>query len=147
MNLKIIAEDFIKNHNLLTIATCDKNSPWVANVFYYSDENLNLYFLSGNKSLHSQHIEKNDKVAISIYDHDSKWGEVKGVQMKGKVEELKLIEAIKVLANFKKIFKVKLKETDLKEVVGSRFYRFYPAEIHLRDSANFSGKKEVLLDK
>ena len=35
--------DYLQTHNVMTIASCDKNVPWAAAVFYASDE-LDLYF-------------------------------------------------------------------------------------------------------
>ena len=41
--------DYLAAHNAMTIASCDKNVPWAAAVFYASEE-LDLYFISNPRS-------------------------------------------------------------------------------------------------
>ena len=57
----------LQDHHTVTISTIDEKSVWSATVFYVSDENLNLFFLSSAKSRHIQHIQKNPHVSATIY--------------------------------------------------------------------------------
>ena len=40
-------DKYLKTQRLMSVATFYKN-PWIANVYYIHDSNLNLYFLSKN---------------------------------------------------------------------------------------------------
>jgi len=145
MDMNKLFRYFIQGSIILTLATSENNEPWVCNVFYISDKDLNLYFLSGKKTTHSQHIKKNNPVSVSIYDHESNFDGVHGAQMTGTVKELGLLAAMKVLPKFKKVFGVKLTKVDLKETMGSRFYKFTPNGVYYRNSKKFKGKQEVIL--
>ena len=50
------AIEMLEEHHTVTISTRDEKSVWSATVFYVSDSNLNLFFLSAEKSKHIQHI-------------------------------------------------------------------------------------------
>lgn len=41
---------------------------WTATLYYASDNDLNIYFLSNPSTIHCQHIESNSEVAIAICD-------------------------------------------------------------------------------
>jgi uncharacterized protein YhbP (UPF0306 family) len=145
MDIKNSLKIFIQKSQIVTLATSEKNKPWICNVFYIPDKDLNLYFLSGKKTIHSQHLEKNFNVAVSIYDHKSNFDGVQGVQMIGIVKELGIVAALKILPKFRKVFRAHLTKADLKEAMGSRFYRFTPRKIFYRNSRGFKGKQEVRL--
>lgn len=145
MDIKNSLKVFIKKSQIVTLATSEKNKPWICNVFYITDKDLNLYFLSGKKTIHGQHIEKNFNVAVSIYDHKSNFDGVHGVQMTGIVKELGFVAAFKILPKFRKAFGAHLTKSDLKEAMGSRFYKFTPKKVFYRNSQEFKGKQEVKL--
>lgn len=65
--------EFIKNQKLLVLSTVDeKGNPWVCNVYYSADNDLNLFFVSPTDTKHSQHIAENPQVAFSIPWYDEK---------------------------------------------------------------------------
>lgn len=50
-------QHFLMNQPLYTIATCQDNTPWVANVYGGFDKETNiLYFVSSTEAIHSMHI-------------------------------------------------------------------------------------------
>jgi len=61
-----IVKSFINEGKLMQVITCQNNQPWVANVWYSFDENLNFYFISRNSRRHSQELRKQSKVAGNI---------------------------------------------------------------------------------
>jgi len=92
-NLKEVVLEYLNNHNTMTVATTDGNTPWAATVFYAND-GFTLYFISNPKiCLHCQNISRNPRVAITI-DEDYRlqdlndWKKVKGIQMLGIAEML-----------------------------------------------------------
>jgi len=77
--------DFLKKQKLVAIATIDhENKPWIANVYYSVDEDLNLFFVSPQDTNHSKHIQKNSEVAFTIswYNKDN-LSDRKAVQGRG----------------------------------------------------------------
>lgn len=92
---KLIEEVFSEN-DTLTIATSDKNAPWVVTLVYAFDGDFNLYFVSEKKSLHSKQLGANPVVAVAVHD---KTGKMKGVQIQGKaflVPKSKIPSALKL---------------------------------------------------
>ena len=52
-------KSFLTSHNTISIASVDEKEVSAASVFYVSDIDLKIYFLSFDKTLHSQHIFQN----------------------------------------------------------------------------------------
>lgn len=63
---------FLKNQKLLVIASHHAKDIWVANVYFGADTNGTLYFISPEKTKHSQMILKNQKIAFSVVWFDPK---------------------------------------------------------------------------
>ena len=59
--------EFLNQHQLMSLATVGQH-PWIANVYFGFDLNLNFYFVSPLDSLHCQPIKANSQVACGIYD-------------------------------------------------------------------------------
>src|SRR5204862_27783 len=68
MNLDIeqIVREYINKSLHMSLATCGGNKPWVCEVHFAYDENLNLYFRSLKTCRHSQEIAQNPNVAGNI---------------------------------------------------------------------------------
>lgn len=64
------------------IATVDKKGVWSNPVYFAWDEQFNLYFISQMHSRHMQNLNKNPRIAISIYKTEQK-GDVVGIQLEG----------------------------------------------------------------
>lgn len=138
---KQVLQHFFGKQHLLTLATVDASGkqPWLANMYFVADEELNLYFVSAKETNHSLHIAENDKVAFTTawYDPDN-LGDRKAIQGKGKCELMKNWgEIAKVL----KLFHAKY--PDWKEVINlqtikeklieSRPYKITPSYIKYWD--------------
>lgn len=65
MNEEILK--FLKDKKLVTVATIDENgAPWIANLYFGIDDDLNMYFMSKRSAKHSQHIERDSKIAYTV---------------------------------------------------------------------------------
>ena len=51
---------------------------WAATVFYISDTDMNLYFLSSDKTQHN--IQTDENVAITVYKDVEDWQSIQGLQ-------------------------------------------------------------------
>ena len=82
--------DFIKEHHLLTLATSKENSPYCSNVFYiYDEKNNSLIFSSDIKTRHAQEFSENSNVAGTVALETKDVEKIQGVQLLGKIKELK----------------------------------------------------------
>lgn len=66
-----LVKKYINTVNVLQLATSVNDDPWVCNLHYYADENLNLYWISTEERKHSKHIAKNPQVAAAIKVHEN----------------------------------------------------------------------------
>jgi uncharacterized protein len=76
--------DFIKEHHVLTLATCVENNPWCTNCFYVYLEDENCFvFTSDDATKHIQDVLVNSKVAGSVVLETSIVGKIQGIQYRG----------------------------------------------------------------
>ena len=79
-------QEFMENHNTMTLATHGKDGSGAAAVFYaIIKKSASLIFVSSPKSDHIKNLEINKKCAATIQDDGLNWEAIKGVQMKGEV--------------------------------------------------------------
>ena len=90
MNVDQQIIDFINEHHLLTLATSQNKTPYCCNVFYvYDVTNNQLIFSSDIKTKHAQEFTLNPNVAGSIALETKEITKIQGVQLLGKITELK----------------------------------------------------------
>jgi uncharacterized protein YhbP (UPF0306 family) len=90
MNVDQQIIDFINEHHLLTLATSKGNIPYCCNVFYVYDlANNQLIFSTDTKTKHAQDFKLNPNVAGSIALETKEVTKIQGVQLLGKITELK----------------------------------------------------------
>jgi len=81
------ALQYLRDHNVLSLATCADNQPWVAPVFYAWRASA-LYFLSAPHTRHGQNMAANPQVSGSIQDDVASWSAIQGLQLSGGVSLL-----------------------------------------------------------
>ena len=144
----------LQDHHTVTISTTDEKSVWSATVFYVSDENLNLFFLSSAKSRHIQHIQKNRHVSATIYKDQKDWEKIKGIQMSGMVIELEGTERKLAIDMYLKKYQfldraINNPLNDDEEKIGSQFasipfFKLKPSFIRIIDNQVSFGHKEEI---
>ena len=72
----------------MSLATCVDNKPWVCEVHFAYDDELNIYFRSTTDRRHCQEIEQNSNVAGNIVTQHFKNQKVRGVYFEGTAEAL-----------------------------------------------------------
>jgi uncharacterized protein YhbP (UPF0306 family) len=76
----------LRAQTTLSLATTGEDGqPCVAPLFYIVDEELNLYWLSSESSLHSRNLRQRPQAAAAVYYAAQSWREIRGVQMRGTV--------------------------------------------------------------
>ena len=70
----------------LSLATTgEEGEAWATPLFYIVDNELTLYWLSSESSLHSQNLLRRPRTAATVYRPAKSWKEIRGVQMRGMV--------------------------------------------------------------
>ncbi|MGF7228910.1 MAG: pyridoxamine 5'-phosphate oxidase family protein [Candidatus Saccharibacteria bacterium] len=72
----------------MSLATSVDNKPWVCEVHFSCDDDLNVYFRSMSDRRHSQEIRQNPNVAGNIVTQHFMKQKVRGVYFEGTCEEL-----------------------------------------------------------
>ena len=94
MDLKSEIDEYLKTQRLMAVATYGK-SPWIANVYYVHDADLNLYFLSKHWREHCQAIEADNRVTAAIADsHQPIYKPQKGLQISGTAQPVNIISRL-----------------------------------------------------
>ena len=63
-------EALLKRNRYLVLSTTDGADPWIAPLEYMIDDDLNFYFFSTEDSRHVRDLEKNEKVAVAVFDRE-----------------------------------------------------------------------------
>ena len=141
----------LEAHNTLTLATACENRPWAASLFFASDENLNLYFVSDYRTRHARDIDSGGDVIATVNPDCALWTEVKGLQIQGtvrKVAGLERIEALRVyLGKFhdvRALFETPQsidEETIAQRLRAANMYQLEPHWVRLIDNSKWFGYK------
>jgi uncharacterized protein YhbP (UPF0306 family) len=87
-----IIRDYIPQIVHMSLATLNGSRPWVCEVHFAYDDDLNLYFVSSKNRRHSQEIEANPYVAGNIVTQHHKHQKVRGVYFEGQAKRLEDVD-------------------------------------------------------
>lgn len=93
MDVEQIVRDNINKTIHLSLATCVENKPWVCELHFAYDDNLNLYFISTEDRRHSQEIAINSNVSGNIVKQHERGESVIGLYFEGVAEKLENVDA------------------------------------------------------
>jgi nitroimidazol reductase NimA-like FMN-containing flavoprotein (pyridoxamine 5'-phosphate oxidase superfamily) len=149
-----MVEDLIRQYinqvNILQLATSKDDQPWIVTVYFYADENHNIYWNSRPNRRHSQDIESNPNVAAILLIHENTASEdwVIGLTISG---QAKIIENLDDKLSEVYISKL-LKDPDLPAKIKNgtdpaKWYRLKPSSLVLFDTKDFptDPRQEVTL--
>jgi hypothetical protein len=139
----------LAGHNTLTLATSRDGAPWSATVFYASDGEFNLYFVSDHRTRHAQDMAVNSRVALAINADPDNWNDVRGLQIEGEAAKVEGAERAKALALYlakfasvKALFETPKsadEQTIVQRLKNADFWRITPKFIRLIDNARGFG--------
>ena len=132
----------------MSLATISGNKPWVCELHFVYDEDLNLYFRSLASRRHSQEITANANVAGNIVKQHSVEQGVRGVYFEGTV---KMITGVGKESAIYKLFQERLgaDEEVLAEAEkedGHKFYKISVSKYYLFDSLESSPSQKYELN-
>jgi uncharacterized protein YhbP (UPF0306 family) len=139
------AEDFIRQYleqiKIMQLATSINDQPWACTVHYYSDKDLNLYWISTLEREHSKAIAQNPKVAAAILVHENTSEEryIQGISIEGEAELIGEQITLDIGKNY--VEKIGRPPSLLVDIASGKnphkFYRLKPSKIILFDTKNF----------
>lgn len=140
MNLRKLIKEYLKEAKLMQLATSVDNQPWVCSVWFASDEDLNIYWISAETRRHSKEVMENQKVAGAIVLPQSPEDSPRGLQLQGIAEILTdqndIEKAVSIFIG--RIFsKEKIKEFINHKEKPHKFYRMESTKFVLFDVVNF----------
>jgi hypothetical protein len=83
---------YLREHNVMTLATSGPQGLWAAAVFYVS-EGFTLYFLSAPTSRHSRNLAAQPAISAAIHEDYRDWRVIKGIQLEGEAVRIEGREA------------------------------------------------------
>lgn len=93
MNVEQVIREYLPNVIHMSLATCTNNRPWVCEVHFVYDNDLNLYWRSLPDRRHSQEIAANPNVAGNIVEQHGEGMKPRGLYFEGKAEHLSNLTA------------------------------------------------------
>ncbi len=141
---------FIQAHFTLTLATADGDRPWAAALYYVSDGDMNLYFISDPETRHVREGLRSGTVAVVIHGAHQPWATIRGIQMQARVAALAPGDRARVealyFARFTDVGMLVLApagaiESRIAAKFGSSvFYRITPLQLRYIDNTRGFGK-------
>ena len=130
----------------MSLATSRGNRPWVCEVHFVYDDDLNIYFRSLTTRRHSQEITENPHVAGNIVTQHHLNQKVRGVYFEGVAREMaggiELEKAYPLFA--KRLGMDKEIVEEAKRPDGHHFYQIIVSDYYLFDSYNAPSGKHHL---
>ena len=141
----------LEAHNTITLATCGDGEPWAASLFFASDTDLNLYFVSDYRTRHARDIGDGADVVATVNADCAEWSGVKGLQIAGFAETVDGLERMNALRHYllkfsdvKALFEAPKgadEETIAQRLKAASMYRIKPRWIRLIDNSMWFGYK------
>jgi uncharacterized protein YhbP (UPF0306 family) len=131
-DIKALVRGVLEKGHLLSLATVDKSGPWVSDLVYVFDDDLNIYWLSMPEARHSQAILTNSAVAGTITISTRSKEPNEAIQVEGSAEMIEgdiLEMATKHLA--KRGHPPPLREGEILEAKGQAWYKLTPKKFCL----------------
>lgn len=143
-------KEFLYNHFQMVLAT-NGTHPWVCTVYYTTDEDMNIYFLTGPKTIHGKQLAKNPKVAIAIADApQAPTSNKKGLQLYGICKQISGVHKVNyALGLWKKTVGVKSDDYSyegmMRKAISGRMYKITPKQIKYFNEELWDEGKERLI--
>lgn len=133
-NSKDLLLEYLKSQNLMSLAVYNQQL-WIATVYYFIDDDFNLYIYTSPKTKHGKMIERNTDIVCNIYDSHQKITDNKvGAQVSGKINQIKDLKALKyALTMWNKVnpgLETNINYKNLiNKVISGRIYKITPEVI------------------
>lgn len=140
-SIEEIIRQSLEQAPVMQLATSLGDQPWVCNIHFYSDKDLNIYWISTVERRHSKEIKQNPKVAATILAHVNTLAEpyVIGITVEGVAELIGERVDEQIGAGY--VAKHGKDANFLPDIASGKnphkFYRLKPSQIILFDNQHF----------
>lgn len=143
-DIRSLITSVLEKGYLMSLATVDAKSPWVADVIYVYDYSLKIYWLSLESTRHSQAILKDPRVSGSITLSNNQGEQNIGVQVEGIAAKIE--GDILEIATKHRLKRGKPAPTKEGEILdnGQSWYCLKPTKIELTYEPKFGFNKKTL---
>ena len=148
---QVAIREMLEAHNTLTLATCTDGKPWAASLFFASDADLKLYFVSDTRTRHARDLEAGSDAVVTVNVDCGRWTDVKGLQIEGQVNVLEgaarlrgLSHYLRKFADVRALFEIPKnqdEETIAQRLKAANLYCLKPRWIRLIDNSRWFGYK------
>ncbi len=136
----------------LNLATVDAVGwPCAAAVYFVSDDDLNVYFLSAKTTVHGANMLARPRVAGTAHDEHQEWASLSGIQLTGSAAPVPALEFPRAAVLYGKKFPFAnlLKSADdaaalAKAMAATTIWKLVPDWIRLIDNSRGFGYKEEI---
>lgn len=141
---------YLRDHNVLTLATHGPEGLWAAAVFYVND-GFSLYFLSAPTTRHSLNLASNPAVAGTIQEDYADWRDIKGLQLEGQAHKIGGAQQALAIARYGVKFPLVRNLAQAPAAIVKAFsriawYKVTPSRLYMIDnSLGFGHRAEVPL--
>lgn len=140
--VRTLIEKALDEGYLMSLGTVDESGPWVADVIFVHDDDLNLYWISDLDTRHSQAVIDHPLVAASITVSDRPGTEF-GLQLSGRASRIRGLHLPLAVQHWTKRGKPAPKKEEILYTNHS-WYRFVPEAIELIYQPEYGFDKQVL---
>lgn len=133
---------------MMQLATTVDGKPWCCTVYYVTDADHNLYWLSLPSRRHSQEIKANPNVAAAIAVKFVNGEKVVGIQIEGTARALDASEADEsIIRDYASKFKRddQWVENYMNGKTNHTLYKLSPGSIVLFDEVNFADNSRIVI--
>jgi len=140
--------DYLAAHHVMTLATQGPDGPWASAVFY-AHEGSSLIFLSSPATRHCRNLALDARCAATIQEDYDDWAQIKGIQLEGRVIELRGDEEQRAQALYSVKFPIvgpraKVPPAIVKALAKVRWYRLVPERCHFIDNSQGFGHRDEI---
>ena len=139
---------YLRQHQVMTLATIGPEGPWAAAVFYVNEE-FAFYFLSAGHTRHSQNIAENSRAAAAIQEDYKDWPSIRGIQLEGVVNQLQAAERRRAQSLYEKKYPfIKNAAPQIRlGLARVNWYQMSPSRLYFIDNSKGLGHRdEIPLD-
>ena len=142
---------YLKTHNVMSIATHGQEGLWNTAVFYVNKE-LNLFFVSPPDTRHCRNIEDTAELAVTIHEDYTHWTSIKGIQMAATAERITGTDQASVIELYKNKFTflndpAMVIEKIMRALDKSAWYRVTPSRVFfVNNEKDFGNRTELPVD-
>ena len=148
--IRKIVFNYLKSCRLMQVAVTDGDNPSIFNCWFSYDDQFNFYFISPEDANHSQILNNNPNVAISITDMqlNKEFGQdVVGISFVGKAKQPKGKELLSAYVNFLKRYPkvgmyIKYISNNKLDLSLTKIYKIETDKLILYDEIDFEEGEE-----